>query len=70
MPFELIDKPAGVPGDRDGFSQFISQRRAQPLFAVNDLDYDISGAVMVTETAQVCEQLRQRMAGGGSRTVF
>lgn len=52
--FELIDKPAGVPGNRDdadGFAEFISQTRGQELFAVTGLDRDISGALMVAHTS-------------------
>ncbi len=71
LPFELIDKPAGVPGDRDsGFVRFVSRLRGLPLFAVNDLDREVSGAVMATPTAQSCTQLRQHAADGRLRTVF
>ena len=52
LSFELIDKPAVVPGNRDGgFVQFIAERRGHPLYAVNDLDQAVSGAVMVTATS-------------------
>ncbi len=71
LPFELIDKPASVPGSRDnGFVQLVSRLRGQPLFAVNDLDREVSGAVMVTPTLQSCTQLRQQAASGRLRTVF
>lgn len=71
LQFELIDKPAGVPGDREnGFVQLVSRLRGQPLFAVNDLDREVSGTVMVTSTLQSCTQLRQHAADGRLRTVF
>jgi len=71
LPFELMDKPAAVPGNREGgFVQFIAERRGHPLYAVNDLDQAVSGAVMVTTTSSSCEQLRQLAADKRLRSVF
>ena len=71
--FELVDKPAGVPGsdhDQTGYAQFLSRRRGYPLFTVNDLDRDISGAQVLARSAQTRDELRQQATRGRMRLLY